>query len=81
MDKFMKTECLICFEDIDINKYIKCHTCKQEFHKHCMDAWKDTRNKSKCVHCAEDDLYIYENIISCFCCFPVYNTTVISVYN
>ena len=48
------TECLICFDDLDVYKYhIKCLKCNQVFHNRCYHKWHNLQNQffSKCDHC------------------------------
>jgi hypothetical protein len=48
------TECLICFDDLDVYKHhVKCLNCKQLFHNICYHRWHNLQNQlfSKCVHC------------------------------
>lgn len=48
------TECLICFDDINVYKYhVRCLNCKQIFHSSCYSHWHNLQNQlfCKCVHC------------------------------
>jgi hypothetical protein len=61
-------ECLICFENVDIDlTYVKCHNCHKLFHHHCMDLWKKKKQQkySVCVHCTKDDLLLHKTNITC----------------
>ena len=63
-------ECLICFEDIDVEKeHVLCETCLKYCHFDCYQQWKRKRmrsDKMTCIHCNQATLLDYRNITNCF---------------
>ena len=54
-------QCLICFEDINLENNWKCSNCKVNIHPECIVKW----NKNKCPHCQQNtiDLYLTNPIL------------------
>ena len=44
-------ECLICWDPIDANKYVKCTNCKIVLHDSCENRNRNEKRYCKCPHC------------------------------
>lgn len=52
-DKVDDNKCLICWDKIEDNTWVKCVRCNITLHKHCCDRDKKISNRSYglCPHC------------------------------
>ena len=54
-------ECLICFEEINLDNHIYCKTCKNVYHKKCLDQWFKKTNNNVCTYCQQPTLCKHKN--------------------
>lgn len=56
-------ECIICLDDIKINKSIKLRCCNNKIHKKCIYEWLDyDKNYKRCPNCNQN---VYTNMPKC----------------
>ena len=43
-NEFIKKECPICFENINLYSHLEFNKCKHLYHIHCLNKWKKIKN-------------------------------------
>jgi hypothetical protein len=61
VDEDQNIECLICFEEINLNNHIYCKTCKNLYHEKCLKLWFKKTNNNVCTYCQQPTLCKHKN--------------------
>lgn len=58
-------QCVICLEDfVDQDFYVECNECRCDVHYMCYKGWKNSSNKTSCLHCQkENETTTYEVLL------------------
>lgn len=66
-------ECIICFDDVNEDCFIKCNTCNNYYCTVCLYEWKKRSKSNLCTYCQQPTLKKHKNYFNilkkCFVSF------------
>lgn len=66
-------ECIICFDDVNKDSFIKCKTCGNCYCVSCLQEWRKKSKSNVCTYCQQPTLKIHKNYFNilkkCFTSF------------